>query len=86
MTKIRKVLELVLSGRSDASIRFSDARRLLLALGFEERIKGSHHIFRHPGVRQRVNLQEVAGMAKVYQVRQIREVITLHGLGERLDE
>ena len=86
MAKLKKILEQVLSGRSDANIRFDDARKLLLALGFEERVKSSHHIFRHPGVRQRVNLQEQKGMAKPYQIRQIRTVITTWGLGGYLDE
>jgi hypothetical protein len=39
------VLLRVLRGSSDANIRFSDLRALLLRLGFQERIKGSHHIF-----------------------------------------
>jgi predicted RNA binding protein YcfA (HicA-like mRNA interferase family) len=34
----------VLRGGSDANILFGDLRTLLLALGFQERIKGSHHI------------------------------------------
>ena len=36
----------VLSGRSDANIRFDDLRTFLLRLGFVERVRGSHHIFR----------------------------------------
>jgi hypothetical protein len=32
-------------GASDANIAFSDLRTLLTGLGFEERVKGSHHIF-----------------------------------------
>jgi hypothetical protein len=40
-----KVLDAVLRGTSDANIPFSGLRGLLLRLGFQERIKGSHHIF-----------------------------------------
>jgi hypothetical protein len=45
MTSPRKTLDKILRGDSDANIRFSDLRTLLVSLGFEERIKGSHHIF-----------------------------------------
>jgi hypothetical protein len=39
------VLVRVLRGASDAAIRFDDLRTLLRRLGFQERIRGSHHIF-----------------------------------------
>jgi len=44
MSRYEKTLEKVLRGGSDGNIRFVDLRNLLLALGFEERIKGSRHI------------------------------------------
>ncbi len=59
----------ILSGRSDANIRFDELRRFLLRLGFDERIRGSHHIFRKQGVRELVNLQRDGSQAKPYQVR-----------------
>jgi hypothetical protein len=36
----------ILQGKSDANINFDELRHLLAWLGFEERIRGSHHIFR----------------------------------------
>ena len=69
------------SGRSDADIRFDELRRFLLRLGFDERIRGSHHIFRKRGVRELVNLQRDGSHAKPYQVRQVRQVV----LGCRLE-
>ena len=48
----------VLQGKSDANINFRDLCQLLLWLGFEERVRRSHHIFRKEGVRELVNLQE----------------------------
>ncbi len=45
-----KTLQRVLSGTSDAAIRFDDLRQLLLNLGFEMRVRGSHHIFRKAGI------------------------------------
>lgn len=67
-------------GRSDANIGFDELRQLLLDLGFEERVRGSHHIFVRPGVEELVNLQRSGSKAKPYQVRQVRAVITRHGL------
>ena len=75
-----KVLERVLSGRADANIRFDDLRNLLVRLGFEERSRGSHHIFVRKGVQDLINLQRDGQMAKPYQVRQVRAVITRYGL------
>jgi hypothetical protein len=76
-----KTLRSVLSGRSDAAIRFDDLRNLLLSLGFDEKVRGSHHVFRRVGVPELLNLQRDGGMAKAYQVRQARSVIVRNGLG-----
>jgi len=54
----------VLSGTSDATIRFGDLRQLLLSLGFEMRVRGSHHIFRKAGIEEKVNLQREGSEAK----------------------
>ena len=65
----------ILSGRSDANIRFDDLRHFLLRLGFVERVRGSHHIFRKEGVRERLNIQRDGSHAKPYQVRQVRQAV-----------
>ena len=80
MTTYRKFLERVLSGRADANIRFDDLRNLLARLGFDERSRGSHHIFVREGVENLINLQKEGHMAKPYQVRQVRAVVTKYGL------
>ncbi len=36
----------ILEGKSDANINFDELRHLLEWLGFKERTRGSHHIFR----------------------------------------
>ncbi len=71
----------ILSGRADANIDFADLRQLLIHLGFDERVSGSHHIFRKPGVEERINLQRDGHQAKPYQVRQVRSVIVKYGSG-----
>lgn len=81
----RKLLERVISGRSDANIRFDELRNLLARLGFEERSRGSHHIFVRAGVEDMINLQKEGHMAKPYQVRQVRSVITKYGLNQEGD-
>lgn len=82
MTKHRKTLGQVLDGRSDANIRFEDLRTLLLALGFVERTRGSHHMFGKPGVEQQINLQRDGAKAKPYQVKQVREVLIRYNIRE----
>ena len=76
------VLEQILRGNSDANVRFSDLRGLLLRLGFAERIKGDHHIFIREGVAEILNLQPRKSMAKPYQVKQVRKVLVQYKLGE----
>ncbi len=84
MGRRRKLLERILGGRSDASIPFEQTRTLLKALGFSESIRGSHHKFIREGVKELINLQEVEGKCKPYQVRQMREVLLKYNLGQEL--
>jgi len=41
---------------------------------------GSHHIFVHPGVPEVVNLQDVHGQCKPYQVRQVLQLMDRYNL------
>jgi predicted RNA binding protein YcfA (HicA-like mRNA interferase family) len=51
------------------------------AFGFQlERVRGSLHIFEHPGVADIVNLQSRKGKAIPYQVTQFLEIIEQHNL------
>jgi hypothetical protein len=76
-----KVLDRVLRGTSDANIGFSDLCGLLRRLGFDERIRGSHHIFGREGVEEILNIQPKGANAKAYQVKQVRNVILKYRLG-----
>lgn len=79
----RKVLAKALAGSKN--IRFSEAVALVEGFGFRlSRVKGSHHIFAHPHVQELVNLQEVRGKAKPYQLRQLLEIVERYNL--ELDE
>lgn len=76
-----KTLERILSGTADAAIRFDDLCQLLERLGFEKRVRGSHHLFRKSGVEEKINLQRAGTNAKPYQVKQVRSVILKARLG-----
>ena len=86
MGKYDKLIFQVLSGTSDANIAFSDLINLLQHLGFEMRIKGSHHIFRKAGVEEKPNLQKEGNKAKPYQVKQVRNIILKYKLGVNDDK
>jgi len=75
MGKHDKLLLQILLGTSDANIRFDDLCGLLHHLGFEERTRGSHHVFRRRGVEEKINLQRDGSKAKPYQVKQVRTII-----------
>lgn len=78
----RKTLQRLLTGASDAAIRFDDLCVLLEDLGFEKRVRGSHHLFRKAGVEERLNLQRDGSHAKTYQVKQVRAVVQRYRLGD----
>ncbi len=80
MTGLKKLIDEVIQGRSDANIRFDDLRKLLLNLNFEERIRGSHHVFTRKEVEEQVVIQKDGSKAKPYQVKQIRNIILKHRL------
>jgi len=74
-----KLLQKALS--SPANLRFEEACALARAFGFHlSRVKGSHHIFAHPNVRELVNMQEVQGKAKPYQVKQLLALVEGYNL------
>lgn len=81
MPRRDKVLDKILRGTSDANVSFTELCNLLQRLGFDERIRGSHHIFAKAGIAEILNLQPKGAHAKPYQVKQARELIVKHKLG-----
>ena len=57
MSKQDKLLTKFLLGNADANIPFEQLCLLLKQLGFDERIRGSHHIFTKEGIEEILNLQ-----------------------------
>ena len=81
MAKRDKLLQTILSGRSDSNIQFSDLCYLLKQFGFDERIKGDHHIFTRNDLAEILNIQPKGSKSKPYQVKQIRNIIVKYKLG-----
>ena len=85
MTKYGKLVIQIIEGSSDKNISFTQLSNLLIKLGFEQRIKGSHHIFHKAGLEEIVNIQpDLHNMAKPYQVKQVRDLIIRYKLTELL--
>jgi len=80
MGKPDKILDQILRGGSDQNLAFEDLIYLLESLGFEKRIKGSHHLFSRDDVEEIINIQPEGSKAKSYQVKQIRRIIVKNKL------
>ncbi|MFM7852851.1 MAG: type II toxin-antitoxin system HicA family toxin [Flammeovirgaceae bacterium] len=80
MSKFEKLIVKLLSGNSDANFQFDELLSLLSKLGFQKRVKGSHHIFYKDGVEEIINIQEKSGKAKPYQVKQVRNIVIKYKL------
>ncbi len=63
------------------NVSFSDMVRLVEAFGFHlERINGSHHIFIHAEIPELLNMQNVGGQAKPYQIRQFLRLLERYNI------
>lgn len=86
MSKFEKLILKILQGFSDKNIDFEDLQKVLLKLEFDERIKGSHHIYTKENVEEIINIQPSnEGKAKPYQVKQVREIIIKYQLLENYE-
>ena len=75
----KRLLEKILAGSKNIS--FNDFIALVEAFGFElSRPPGSHQIYEHPDVREILNLQNVNGQVKPYQVRQFLQLVEQYSL------
>ncbi len=72
--------DIVMTGKSDSNIRFTDFRNLILSFGFRERIKGDHFIYKRDDIVERINIQPNGNKAKAYQVKQVRMLFEKYGL------
>lgn len=84
MGKRRKLYDKIVSGRSDANIPFEQTVNMLVHLGFRERIRGSHHIYFKEGIEEIIDIQNVGGKCKPYQVQQMRAVLKKYNMRKEL--
>ena len=76
----RKLLQRLARGQLN-NVPFADMVTLVEAFGFKRaRTAGSHHIFCHPGISELINLQDVKGEAKPYQVRQFLRLVEKYNI------
>ena len=85
MGQNEKLIASVLSGTKDQQILFADLCKLLSLLGFQYRIKGSHHIFYCDGITEILNIQAKGKQAKAYQVKQVRNIILKYKMEVEVD-
>jgi hypothetical protein len=63
----------------------AEMRRPVEAFGFQLlQVSGSHHIYARLGLREQINLQDVRGKAKPYQIRQFLKLVERYNL--RIEE
>jgi len=85
MGQFEKLALRILSGTNDKNIDFEDLCKILLILKFEERIRGSHHIYFKEGIEEIINIQPDGSKAKPYQVKQVRNLILKYKIGVDID-
>jgi hypothetical protein len=76
----RRLLRRLASGAVH-NVRFGDFTDLVEGFGFWlARVSGSHHIYVHGDVAEPINLHNVNGQAKPYQIRQFLGVVERYNL------
>ena len=79
MTRIYKIYEK--AKQSQNNLSFSDLCLLVEKIGYVfKRQKGNHRIYKHNSILGLINIQNVRGKAKAYQVRQILDKIEQYNL------
>jgi len=72
---LKKLLE------NSKNVGFNDMVMLLECYCFYlTRVSGSHHIFVNPDIRELVNIQNVSGQVKPYQIKQFLRLVEKYNL------
>lgn len=70
-----------LEAGSFENVKFRDLVRLVEAFGFELRGQtGSHRIYKHPTLHEKLNLQPRGKDAKPYQIRQLMRLVAQYAM------
>ncbi len=66
---------------SRKNVNYNDFTRLLASFGFKlARSEGSHHIYKNEGIAEMINIQNVDGKAKPYQIKQFLALVEKYDL------
>lgn len=75
----RKLLKRIISNTKN--VKFDDFVSLIESFGFVfDRMNGSHHIFKQTNIQELINLQNVHGEVKPYQIKQFLFLIEKYNL------
>ncbi len=75
----RKLFQQIVNHQKN--VKFNDFVTILEAFGFfQSRTGGSHHIFKNEFVHEIINIQNVNGEAKPYQIKQFFSLIEKYNL------
>jgi len=78
MTKAKLFRRILLNRKN---VKFNDFTSLVEKFGFEfDRQDGSHHVYKHTGVAEILNLQNNNGEAKPYQIKQFLNYVEKYNI------
>jgi len=75
MSKFEKLIKKILSG---SNVSYDDAENVLLGIGFQLKIRGSHHNFRKPQYVRTISIKRRPQLL-LYQINDLKEVLKDHG-------
>lgn len=75
MGKLEKVTAKILN---ESDVSYQEAESVLLKLGFEMDVRGSHHVFRRKGYFRNVSIKRRPQLLP-YQIKDLKEVLQDHG-------
>ena len=75
MSKFEKLIQKILNG---TNISYQEAENILLSLGFQVKIRGSHHNFRKPKYLRTISIKRRPQLLS-YQIDDLKEVLKDHG-------
>ena len=66
---------------SNSNVSYKEAEKLLINLGFEFKVKGSHHVFRKKDYPSNITLKKRKELYS-YQINELKQVLIDHGYKE----
>lgn len=75
MSKFEKLIQKILNGKN---ISYQEAENILFSLGFQLKVRGSHHNFRKPQYHRTIAIKKRPQLLQ-YQIDDLKEVLKDHG-------